>query len=226
VKPLNSNDFHHYAAVMGMNRDLKLVGKNLTNAATALFLVTEVPTGRPLFSSLLSNTNLPLCDRRLHSYKGAARKMARNQHHILVRNNSIHRCREELPHESPCMPNSSRRVCSCNITLFNAHNISVKRVAQAYITGMWYTKREAVSRFLFHDHNPQFWIFFTISTSQYAERGSQHSIHYDQRLRISLLCILTALGASLMSFLPKTEKGGLLAGIYLINTVNFGGRSY
>jgi hypothetical protein len=42
--------FHQYAAVMGMNEDLKLVGNNFTNAATSLYiatLITELATGRP-----------------------------------------------------------------------------------------------------------------------------------------------------------------------------------
>ena len=48
-----------YAAVMGMNEDLKLVGNDFSNAATDLFiatLVAEVPTGKPSFTSHLSHT--------------------------------------------------------------------------------------------------------------------------------------------------------------------------
>src|ERR1700733_163725 len=45
--------FPKYAAVMGMNEDLKLVGHNFSNVATALFIATliaEVPTGIHHFS--------------------------------------------------------------------------------------------------------------------------------------------------------------------------------
>lgn len=38
-------------------------------------------------------------------------------------------------------------------------------------------------------------------------------------LCISMLCVPAALGGALMSFLPDTNKGGHLAGIYLVNAV-------
>jgi hypothetical protein len=40
-----------YAAVMGLNKDLKLVGNNFSNASTAFFiayLISEVPNGKPI----------------------------------------------------------------------------------------------------------------------------------------------------------------------------------
>ena len=46
-----------YAAVMGLNKDLKLKGDDFTNAATAFFiayLVAEVPNGIPLHPLLPS----------------------------------------------------------------------------------------------------------------------------------------------------------------------------
>ena len=57
VPPLYSRKIiycHQYAAVMGMNKDLKLVGNDFTNAATSLYiatLVTEIATGRLSFLS-------------------------------------------------------------------------------------------------------------------------------------------------------------------------------
>ena len=45
------SDFYQYAAVMGMNKDLKLTGNNFSNAASATYIATliiEVPIGRPL----------------------------------------------------------------------------------------------------------------------------------------------------------------------------------
>jgi len=38
-------------------------------------------------------------------------------------------------------------------------------------------------------------------------------------LWISILCVPAVLGGALMSFLPATNKGGLLTGIYLVNAV-------
>jgi MFS family permease len=49
--------FNQYAAVMGMNEDLKLVGNNFTNAATALYistLVGEIISGTPTFYATVS----------------------------------------------------------------------------------------------------------------------------------------------------------------------------
>ena len=45
-----------YAAVMGLNKDLKLKGNNFTNAATAFFipyLIAEIPNGRCRFLALV-----------------------------------------------------------------------------------------------------------------------------------------------------------------------------
>jgi hypothetical protein len=52
---INLFHIHQYAAVMGMNEDLKLVGNNFSNTATALYiatLVAEIPTGKLSFSIL------------------------------------------------------------------------------------------------------------------------------------------------------------------------------
>jgi hypothetical protein len=60
---------------MGMNKDLKLVGNNFSNAASATYiasLIAEVPMGRPLFPRYLSPTHHPRCIRRLHPSKGPA----------------------------------------------------------------------------------------------------------------------------------------------------------
>ena len=40
-------------------------------------------------------------------------------------------------------------------------------------------------------------------------------------LWISILCVPALLGGALMSFLPTTNKGGLLVGMYLVNAVSF-----
>jgi MFS-type transporter involved in bile tolerance (Atg22 family) len=40
-------------------------------------------------------------------------------------------------------------------------------------------------------------------------------------LWISISCMPGVLGGALMSFLPTTNKGGLLAGMYLVNAVSF-----
>ena len=118
------NFSHQYAAVMGMNEDLKLVGNNFTNAATALYIATligEILTGRPSFPSCSSYTDHSSCVGRLHPPKDPARKMAGDECHLVGYSHCIHRRREELPW-SPCMPHPSRRVRGCYVTVFDAHN--------------------------------------------------------------------------------------------------------
>ena len=65
------NYFHQYAAVMGMNMDLKLTGNNFSNAASATYiaaLIMEIPMGRLLVISI-SIHPLTFCIRRLHPTK-------------------------------------------------------------------------------------------------------------------------------------------------------------
>ena len=47
---------------------------------------------------------------------------------------------------------------------------------------------------------------------------------FSRWLAIDILLIPTLLGSSLMSFLPKDNQPGLLAGIYLVNTVSYAAR--
>jgi MFS family permease len=71
--------FHQYAAVMGMNEDLKLVGNNFTDAATALYIATliaELATGKLSLTPQLSHASPQLCIQRLHPSKIPARRVA------------------------------------------------------------------------------------------------------------------------------------------------------
>jgi hypothetical protein len=43
---------------------------------------------------------------------------------------------------------------------------------------------------------------------------------YDNRaLCMTVFCLLAAMGSGLMSFLPSSQRAGLLAGVYLVNMV-------
>jgi len=86
-----------YAAVMGMNEDIKLVGNDFSNAATALYiatLVAEVPTGKWPLPSRLSHTNDYQYVRSLHPSKGPDRKMAWDECHFVGLSRHMHcRCK-------------------------------------------------------------------------------------------------------------------------------------
>jgi MFS family permease len=56
---------------------------------------------------------------------------------------------------------------------------------------------------------------FALLTSTYAVRKG-----YQRWFSIIIMVIPTLIGACLMSFLPKTNKAGLLTGIYLVNFVS------
>jgi hypothetical protein len=107
---------------MGMNEDLKLVGNDFSNAATALYIATfisEILTGRPSFPSRLSHILIIL--QRLYPPKGSAREMAWDKCHLVGYCHCVHCYRKKLS-RSPCMPRSSWRVRGCYVTVLDAHN--------------------------------------------------------------------------------------------------------
>jgi hypothetical protein len=108
---------------MGMNEDLKLVGNNFSNAATALYIATfigEILTGRPSFPSHLPHTSM-IPFQRLYTPKNSAGKMAWDQCHLVGYSHCVHRYRKKLS-RSPYMPRPSWRVRGCYVTVLDAHN--------------------------------------------------------------------------------------------------------
>ncbi|KIM92208.1 hypothetical protein PILCRDRAFT_301 [Piloderma croceum F 1598] len=109
----------NYAAVMGMNEDLKLVGNNFTNAATALYIATfigeiltgcilqKIPPGEWLGINVI-----------LWGIVTASTATVKNYHGLLA--------------------------CRVLLGLFEA----AMSPCLMLITGMWYTKPEAVRRFI------------------------------------------------------------------------------
>ncbi|KIM92204.1 hypothetical protein PILCRDRAFT_298 [Piloderma croceum F 1598] len=127
----------NYAAVMGMNEDLKLVGNNFSNVATALFIATliaEVPTGKPSFPLIYYTPII------LYTFEGyilqkvpAGKWLGMN---VILWGTAV---------ASTAAVENYRGLLACRILLgvFEA----AMPPCLMLITGMWYTKSEGARRF-------------------------------------------------------------------------------
>jgi MFS family permease len=99
----------------------------------------------------------------------------------------------------------------CLLTILNVIPSGViTTYSSILIKGFGYTNKQAA---LLNMPSGVVTIIALLSSTYAVRKG------YQRWFAIILMVIPTLIGACLMSFLPKTHKGGLLAGIYLVNFV-------